>query len=136
VVVLLVEDFADVREMYAQYLRFAGFTVEEASRGDEAIERARVVRPTIVVMDMSLPVLTGWEATRIMKADPRLRAIPVVALTAHALEGESAKAREAGCDRFVAKPCLPADLVKILAEVLDRTAKRSERRLRRRDPPS
>jgi two-component system, cell cycle response regulator DivK len=118
--VLIVDDFEDNRAMYAEYLRYSGFEVIEASNGVEAIDRAREGSPDVVVMDLSLPVLDGWEATRRLKADARTRNIPVVALTGHALEGHSQGAREAGCDWFLAKPCLPETLLSTLNELLSR----------------
>jgi CheY-like chemotaxis protein len=116
--VLIVDDFEDNRAMYAEYLRYSGFEVIEASNGVEAIEQATGASPDVVVMDLSLPVLDGWEATRRLKADARTRHIPVVALTGHALEGHSQGAREAGCDWFLAKPCLPETLLGTLNDLL------------------
>jgi CheY-like chemotaxis protein len=116
--VLIVDDFEDNRAMYAEFLRYSGFEVAEASNGAEAIEKATKLAPDVVVMDLSLPVLDGWEATRRLKGDSRTRHIPVVALTGHALEGHSQGAREAGCDWFLAKPCLPETLLETLNELL------------------
>jgi CheY-like chemotaxis protein len=116
--VLIVDDFEDNRAMYAEFLRYSGFEVIEASNGAEAIERATAGEPDVIVMDLSLPVLDGWEATRRLKADPRTRHIPVIALTGHALEGHSQGAREAGCDWFLAKPCLPETLLETLNDLL------------------
>ena len=84
----------------------------------EAVERAFADRPDIILMDLSLPVMDGWEATRRLKADDRTSSIPVVALTGHALAGISEGARKAGCDAFVTKPCLPEDLVKEIKRML------------------
>ena len=117
--VLIVDDFADNREMYAEYLRFAGFRVEEAATGQEALERAHANPPDAAIMDLSLPEMDGWEATRRLKADPRTRHVRVIALTGHALKGHSESAMNAGCDLFVTKPCLPEDLVKHLEELLE-----------------
>jgi CheY-like chemotaxis protein len=109
--VLVVDDFQDNREMYAEYLLYSGFRVIEARNGQEAIEQAFSRHPDVIVMDLSLPVMDGWEATRRLKADGRTKAIPVIALTGHALHGHSKGAFDAGCDAFVAKPCLPDQLV-------------------------
>jgi two-component system, cell cycle response regulator DivK len=109
--ILVVDDYQDAREMYAEYLEFSGFRVAEARNGAEALEKAFALTPDVILMDLSLPVMDGWEATRRLKADERTRAIPVVALTGHALSGHSNGAREAGCDAFVTKPCLPDALV-------------------------
>jgi len=109
--VLVVEDYQDAREMYAAYLQFSGFRVAEATNGLEAIERTLELMPDIILMDLALPKMDGWEATRRLKADEATRHIPIVALTGHALAGASEGARKAGCDSFVTKPCLPDDLV-------------------------
>ncbi len=116
--VLLVDDYPDAREMYSEYLQFSGFDVVEAANGMEALERAVDATPDIILMDLSLPVMDGWEATRRLKADERTAEIPVVALTGHALAGISEGARQAGCDAFVTKPCLPEDLVREIQKVL------------------
>jgi CheY-like chemotaxis protein len=104
--------------MYRDYLVFSGFDVETAENGHEAIEKARAQQPDIILMDLSLPVLDGWEATRRLKADATTTAIPVVALSAHAMAAEEARAKEAGCDGFIAKPCLPEELVGALTRRL------------------
>jgi two-component system cell cycle response regulator DivK len=127
--VLLVDDYPDAREMYSEYLEYSGFEVVEASNGMEAIQRAVQDAPDIILMDLSLPVMDGWEATRRLKADHRTAGIPVVALTGHALAGISDGAKKAGCDAFVTKPCLPEDLVKEIRKVLEqRGANRKPRR--------
>ncbi len=109
--ILVVDDYQDAREMYAEYLQFSGFRVAEARNGNEALEQAFALKPDLILMDLSLPGMDGWEATRVLKADDRTRHIPVVALTGHALAGASEGAKKAGCDSFVTKPCLPDDLV-------------------------
>jgi two-component system, cell cycle response regulator DivK len=118
-IVLVVDDFADNREMYSEYLSFSGYEVIEARNGMEAIEAAQQRMPDIIIMDLSLPVMDGWEATRQLKADERTRRIPVVALTGHALAGHSKGAKEAGCDSFLAKPCLPDQLVAEIRRMLE-----------------
>ena len=109
--ILVVDDYQDAREMYAEYLQFSGFRVAEAKNGNEAVEKAFALQPDLILMDLSLPGMDGWEATRRLKADEATRRIPVVALTGHALAGASEGAKKAGCDSFVTKPCLPDDLV-------------------------
>ena len=116
--VLVVDDFQDNREMYAEYLAFSGFRVIQAANGKEALDQAFANRPDIIIMDLSLPVMDGWEATRRLKADQRTNAIPVVALTGHAMQGHSKGAMDAGCDSFVAKPCLPDQLVAEIRKML------------------
>ena len=109
--VLVVDDFVDNREMYSEYLAFSGYRVIQATNGREAVEAAKAQRPDIIVMDLSLPVMDGWEATRLLKANEGTRHIPVVALTGHALAAHSKEAQAAGCDSFLTKPCLPDALV-------------------------
>ena len=120
--VLIVDDFEDNRAMYAEFLRFSGYEVSEATNGVEAIEMTQALVPDVVIMDLSLPVLDGWEATRRLKSDARTRHIPIVALTGHALEGHSQGARAAGCDEFLAKPCLPETLLQTVRALLERHA--------------
>lgn len=116
--VLVVDDFEDNRAMYLEYLQFHGFRVAEAVNGQEAIERTRQLLPVVVVMDLSLPVMDGWEATRRIKADPRTRHIRIIALTGHAEPAHAKKALDAGCDDFIAKPCLPDTLLVRIREHL------------------
>jgi CheY-like chemotaxis protein len=130
--VLIVDDYPDAREMYSEYLQYSGFDVVEAQNGQEALQRAVDEQPDIILMDLSLPVMDGWEATRRLKADERTASIPVVALTGHALAGISDGARKAGCDAFVTKPCLPEDLVKEIRKVLEDHLATSTRKKDRR----
>jgi CheY-like chemotaxis protein len=116
--VLVVEDYPDAREMYSEYLRFSGFRVAEARNGEEALEKAFTLLPDVVLMDLALPLMDGWEATRRLKSDPRTAQILVVALTGHALAGHQEGARRAGCDAFVTKPCLPDELVDEIRRLL------------------
>ena len=116
--VLVVEDYQDAREMYSAYLQFSGYRVAEATNGVEAIEQAQELMPDIILMDLALPKMDGWEATRRLKSDDRTRNIPIVALTGHALAGHAEGARKAGCDAFVTKPCLPDALVAEIQRML------------------
>ena len=116
--VLVVEDYQDAREMYAAYLAFSGYRVAEATNGLEAIEKTLELMPDIILMDLALPRMDGWEATRRLKLDERTRHIPIVALTGHALAGHAEGARQAGCDAFVTKPCLPDALVSEIQRML------------------
>ncbi|PYR39881.1 MAG: response regulator [Acidobacteria bacterium] len=129
--VLLVDDYPDAREMYTEYLEFSGFDVIGAGNGLEALQRAVDASPDIILMDLSLPVMDGWEATRRLKADDRTASIPVVALTGHALAGISEGAKKAGCDAFVTKPCLPEDLVREIRKILDAPAASTSKKARR-----
>ena len=116
--VLLVEDQADLRQLYAQQLASHGFDVIEAENGDVAIVCTSEHAPDVVLMDLSLPVVDGWEATRRLKGDTRTAHIPIVALTAHDGSGELQRATRAGCDSFVPKPCPPEALVAEVRRVL------------------
>jgi CheY-like chemotaxis protein len=116
--VLVVEDYQDAREMYAAYLQFSGYRVAEATNGIEAIEQANELMPDIILMDLALPKMDGWEATRRLKMAEKTRHIPIVALTGHALAGHAEGARQAGCDAFVTKPCLPDALVAEIKRML------------------
>ena len=116
--ILIVDDSEDARDMCSELLMFHGFRTETASTGLEAIEKAVRLVPAVILMDLSLPGMDGWEATRRLKADERTRMIPVVAVTGHALAGHSESARQAGCDAFVTKPVLPDDLVAEVRRVL------------------
>jgi two-component system cell cycle response regulator DivK len=102
--VLVVEDFADNRDLLTEYLTFRGFAVIAAADGESALRSVREHRPDVVLMDLRMPGLDGWQATRRLKADPATATVPVVAVTAHALRPEVESARDAGCDAVVAKP--------------------------------
>jgi len=124
--ILLVEDNEMNRDMLSRRLVRNGFEVVMAADGGEGVAMAASEQPDLILMDMSLPVMDGWEATRRLKADPRTRHIPVVALTGHALAGHAEGAREAGCDAFVTKPCLPDALVAEIQRLLDRQPTKSD----------
>jgi CheY-like chemotaxis protein len=118
-VVLLVDDLADQRELYRQYLEFAGYEVAVARDGFEAVDRALRVHPDVVIMDLAMPGLDGFETTQRLKALEATRGIPVIALTAH---GELPRewALTAGCAAYLKKPCYPHDLAVEIAAVLDK----------------
>ncbi len=117
--ILLAEDFEDARELYRDYLEYSGFTVETATNGREAIDQALALQPDIILMDASMPVLDGWQATRELKNNPTTKHIPILALTAHAFDDARREAKDVGCDGFVTKPCLPDDLVTKVRAFLD-----------------
>jgi CheY-like chemotaxis protein len=119
--VLIVEDQSELRQLYAQQLALCGFDVIEAGDGAEAVQHTTSHSPDVVLMDLSLPVMDGWEATRRLKSDGRTAHIPVVALTAHDGSGELQRATRAGCDWFVPKPCPPDALVAEIRRVLSRS---------------
>ena len=109
--VLLVEDNEDNRIVYSTILRHFGYEVSEALNGEEGIAKARAERPDLILMDIQLPVIDGYEATRRIKAIPEVAAIPIIAVTSHALFDDERKARAAGCDDYVAKPFSPRALL-------------------------
>jgi two-component system, cell cycle response regulator DivK len=117
--VLIVEDESDLRLLYVEHLRMSGFDVIEAANGAEAIDHTSARQPDVVLMDLSMPVVDGWEATRRLKGDVTTAHIPVVALTAHDGSGELERATLAGCDWFVPKPCPPHALVMEIRRVLN-----------------
>jgi CheY-like chemotaxis protein len=112
--ILVVEDNELNRDMLCRRLARKGFQVIEAADGERGMAAARADGPDLILMDMSLPALDGWEATRRLKSDPQTRAVPVIALTAHAMPGDRDRALEAGCDDYETKPIeFPALLAKI-----------------------
>lgn len=102
--ILLVEDDEMNRDMLSRRLIKRGYDVLIATDGQQGVEMARAEIPALILMDMSLPVMDGWTATKVLKGDPATSGIPVIALTAHAMSGDEMKARAAGCDEFDTKP--------------------------------
>ncbi|HEX7243398.1 MAG TPA: response regulator [Longimicrobiaceae bacterium] len=117
--ILLVEDNEDNRTVYRLLLEHYGYRVVEATDGEDGVRRAREERPALVLMDISIPIIDGWEATRILKADPGTASIPVIALTAHALPADRARAVEVGCDGYLVKPIEPRRVVEEVRKRLD-----------------
>jgi CheY-like chemotaxis protein len=111
---LLVEDNEESRDGLSRRLRREGYEVQTAVDGRQGLEAVRAAPPDLVLMDMSLPVLDGWEATRQLKGDPRTRHVPVIALTAHAMAGDREKALAAGCDEYDTKP---VELARLLGKI-------------------
>jgi CheY-like chemotaxis protein len=118
--ILLVEDFEDARELYSTCLRASGYEVIEAATGADAVALARSASPDLILMDMLLPGIDGWQATAELKQDPAMKHVPIVALTAHALSDERERIASLGCDGFLAKPCLPPDLIRTVDRILGR----------------
>jgi two-component system cell cycle response regulator DivK len=118
--VLLVEDNEDNRIVYSTILRHFGYTVTEALNGEEGISKARAEKPDLILMDISIPIIDGWEATQVLKHDPATNDIPIIALTAHALASDREKAMEVGCDGYLAKPCEPRAVVAEVQRFLGR----------------
>jgi len=115
---LLVEDNEMNRDMLSRRLVRRGYEIIMALDGQEGVDMARSASPDLILMDMSLPVLTGWEATRMLKADPSTRAIPVIALTAHAMNTDREQAMASGCDDFATKPIELDNLLVKINELL------------------
>ena len=112
--ILLIEDNEANRDALSRHLKRRGYEVVMAVDGQQGLAMARSEAPALILMDMSLPVLDGWEATRQLKADPQTGSIPVIALTAHAMAGDRAKALEAGCDDYDTKP---VEFPRLLAKI-------------------
>jgi CheY-like chemotaxis protein len=116
--ILLVEDQEMNRDMLSRRLKKRGYEVAIAVDGAEGLEKARADTPDLILMDMSLPVIDGWEATRQLKADESTRSIPVVALTAHAMSTDRERALEAGCDAYETKPVELPRLLETMEKLL------------------
>lgn len=116
--ILLVDDFTDGLEMYQEYLTHRGYQVVVARNGEEAITQARAHRPDIILLDIRMPGITGTDAMRVLRSDSSFRRVPIIALTAHALEGERIDALAAGFDELIPKPCLPDQLALAVERIL------------------
>jgi two-component system cell cycle response regulator DivK len=114
--ILVVEDQVDNRQILRDLLAHAGYEVVEVDNGAEALSAAAEHRPDVILMDIQLPLLDGYEATRQIKADPTLKHIPIIVVTSYALGGDETKARSAGCDAYVAKPFSPRALLQKIRE--------------------
>ena len=123
-VALIAEDYPDLRHLFATFLMDAGFRVETVGNGDEAFRLAVELRPDVIVMNLGLPRVDGWEATRRVKSDYRTAHIPIVACSGHAFGNSVERALDAGCDGYVVKPCSSEELVREIRQVLGRTTAR------------
>jgi CheY-like chemotaxis protein len=112
--VLVIDDAEDNREVYVQFFEFQGWRTATASDGEDGLDKASALKPSVIVLDLSLPVMDGWEVARRLKAKGATRSIPVIALTGHALDDSRRKAMAAGVDEYLTKPCLPADLAAVI----------------------
>jgi two-component system cell cycle response regulator DivK len=117
--ILVIEDHEDNRRIMRDLLTSAGYEVLEALTGQEGVTSAETHRPGLILMDIQLPDFDGYEATRRIKANPTLRAIPIIAVTSYALSGDDVKAFEAGCDAYVTKPFSPRELLAKIREYLE-----------------
>jgi two-component system, cell cycle response regulator DivK len=118
--VLVVEDDLDNRRIVVKVLTSAGHRMFEAADGASAIAVARREHPDVIIMDLALPGMDGWEASRRLKADPETADIPIIALTAFAMRGDEERAREAGCDAYLSKPCRPQAIRDAVQRFLER----------------
>jgi two-component system cell cycle response regulator DivK len=118
--ILLVEDKEDNRIVYSTNLKHFGDKVTEAWCWEEGTSKARSGKPDLILMDISIPIIDGWEATQVLKHDPATKHIPIIALTAHALASDRDKAYEVGCDGYLAKPCEPRAVVAEVQRFLGR----------------
>ena len=116
--ILVIEDHEENRRILRDLLGHAGYEMLEAVTGDEGVAAAERERPDLILMDIQLPGLDGYEATRRIKAQPHLQAIPIIAVTSYALSGDEQKARDAGCDAYVTKPFSPRVLLAKIRERL------------------
>ena len=116
--ILVVEDQEDLRRILRDLLIGSGYHVIEAADGAEGVAKAQDEQPDLILMDIQLPVLDGYEATRQIKADPRLAAAPIIAVSSFAMKGDEEKARAAGCDQYVTKPYSPIQLLRTVRTLL------------------
>lgn len=116
--ILLVEDNPDNRTIYGTILRHFGYTVAEAETGEDGVRMAREILPALILMDVAMPGMDGWEATSILKGDAATAAIPVIALTAHAMSEDRRRAEEVGCDGYLSKPVEPRRVVQEVERLL------------------
>lgn len=116
--ILVIEDQEDNRRIMRDLLTSAGYEIIEALTGEEGVAAAAAHRPALILMDIQLPDFDGYEATRQIKANPALSAIPVIAVTSYALSGDDVKAYEAGCDAYVSKPFSPRALLAKIREFI------------------
>jgi two-component system cell cycle response regulator DivK len=112
--ILVVEDQEDLRGVLRTLLTGSGYAMLEAVDGETGVARAKSDRPDLILMDIQMPVLDGYEATRRIKADPDLAATPVIAVSSFAMKGDEEKARAAGCDHYVTKPYSPMQLLRVI----------------------
>ncbi len=116
--ILVVEDQEDNRQILRDMLASTDYEMSEAEDGEQALAAVAKQRPDLILMDIQLPILDGYEATRRIKADPATRSIPIIAVTSYAMSGDEEKAREAGCDDFVPKPYSPRQLLAKIRQYL------------------
>jgi two-component system cell cycle response regulator DivK len=116
--ILVVEDDTDNRRIVVKVLTVEGYEVLEATDGRSALATARKEHPDLIIMDLAMPGLDGWQAATQLKSDPKVADIPIIALTAFAMRGDEEKAREAGCDGYLSKPCRPQTIREVVRRYL------------------
>ncbi|MBX2885565.1 MAG: response regulator [Granulosicoccus sp.] len=117
--ILIVEDQEDNRRILRDLLSNAGFTIVEAINGKEGVDKAESEAPDLILMDIQLPKINGYEATRLIKALPKLGQVPIIAVTSYALSGDETKARDAGCDGYITKPFSPREMLATVHKFLE-----------------
>ena len=120
--ILVIEDQEDNRAILRDLLAAAGYSTSEAFNGADGVAKAEAEHPDLILMDIQMPVMDGYEATRRIKANAAIAAIPVIAVTSYALSGDAAKARDAGCDGYVTKPFSPRQLLGVIRGFIDKGA--------------
>ena len=123
--VLVVDDSPDARAVYSDYLEYAGFRVITAADGEQAITAANEEWPAVIVMDLAMPKVDGWEAIRRLRADPMTAEIPIVALSAYAFGDAQLRARDLGADLCLTKPCLPSQVALVCRAMMSNSARPS-----------
>jgi len=117
--ILVIEDQNDLRDVLRTLLTGSGYAVSEAADGRDGVEKAKSGRPDLILMDIQLPRMDGYEATRQIKAHPNLKATPIIAISSFAMKGDEEKARASGCDHYVTKPYSPIQLLKVIRRFVD-----------------
>jgi two-component system, cell cycle response regulator DivK len=121
--VLVADDDFDNRTIVQEILIASGYEVMIVTNGEEALEVALREKPDVLLLDLSMPKLNGWEVARRIRANPAMDGMALIAFTAHALVGDELKAKEAGCDDYLAKPCMPRDVVQKIAHWVGRRSR-------------
>jgi two-component system, cell cycle response regulator DivK len=116
--ILVVEDQEDLRGVLRTLLNGSGYEMIEAADGQAGVEKAKAERPDLILMDIQMPVLNGYDATQQIKADPKLKATPIIAVSSFAMKGDEEKARASGCDAYVTKPYSPMQLLRVIRSYL------------------
>ena len=120
--ILVIEDQDDLRAILRDFLTASGYDIVEAVDGGEGVAKARSQRPDLILMDIQLPVLDGYETTRQIRTDPDLKATPIIAVSSYAMKGNEEKARGSGCDDYVTKPYNPIQLLRVIRGFLGEQA--------------